>query len=124
MLDRTWIQIYHICLYFLSAWTSFSFYLIGYYQGVPNGVCNDVNDVIRMKQICLEAIEALTGVTDSKNMWSGKFGKVPQGCSIRDGGDLKPHFELSDDGLGTGRKDLIPICYKNGKSFSRNLLYY
>ena len=100
--------------------------MIGYYQGAPNGVCDDVKDVIRMKQICLEAIEFLNGVTDFSNTWSGKNGKVqvPQGCSIRDGGDLRPHFELSDDGLGTGRKDLIPICYKNGKNFSRNLLYY
>ena len=86
--------------------------MIGYYQGVPNGVCNDVKDVIRMKQTCLEAIEKLN-LVKSSNTWSGKTGKIPQGCSIRDGGDLRPHFELSDDGLGTGRKDLIPICYKN-----------
>merc|ERR1712002_863321 len=85
----------------------------GYYQGVPGGVCNDVKDVIRMKQICLEAIEKLNGVTDSRNTWMGKNGgwvNIPQGCSIRDGGDLRPHFERSGDGLGTGRKDLIPIC--------------
>ena len=87
--------------------------MIGYYQGAPNGLCTDVKDVIRNKQTCLEAITILTGVTDFSNTWSSTYSKIPQGCSIRDGGDLKPHFELSDDGLGTGRKDLIPICYKN-----------
>merc|ERR1711872_579924 len=87
----------------------------GYYQGAPGGVCNNVKDVIRMKQICLEAIEELNGVTDFSNTWTGKNSKVPQGCSIRDGGDLRPHFarrisRTQPDGLGTGRKDLIPIC--------------
>ena len=94
-------------------------YLIGYYQGVPNGVCNYVRDVIRNEQTCSEAIALLTNVTDFSNRWSFKYSKIPQGCSIRDGGDLRPHFELSTDGLGTGRKDLIPIC--NGKIFSRSL---
>ena len=95
--------------------------MIGYYQGVPNGVCNDVKDVIRNEQTCLKAIASLTGVTNFSKHFSNRNSKIPQGCSIRDGGDLRPHFELSTDGLGTGRKDLIPICYKNGKIFSRNL---
>ena len=98
--------------------------MIGYYKGLPNGVCSDVKDVIRNEQTCSEAIALLTDVTDFSNTWSGTWSKIPQGCSISDGGDLRPHFELSTDGLGTGREDLIPICHTNGKTFSRNLLYY
>ena len=91
--------------------------MIGYYKGLPNGLCQDVKDVIRNKQICWEAIALLTNITDFSNIWSHTHPEIPQGCSIRDGGDLTPHFEISTDGLGIGRKDLIPICYKKGKIF-------
>ena len=49
----------------------------------------------------------------SDNFWTNnpvtKY-DIPSGCSIRNGGDNRPHFESSTTGVGRGRNDLIPIC--------------
>ena len=44
------------------------------------------------------------------NPWYGECSEIPSGCSIRNGGDMLRHFEISATGVGKGRGDLIPIC--------------
>merc|ERR1711998_258546 len=44
--------------------------------------------------------------------WVGSTTNIPVGCSIRNGGDLRPHWNTAS--TGRGRSDLRPIC-KAGK---------
>ena len=78
-----------------------------YYDGVPTGICNDLNHVIRSKAECKKALQKL-GYPSEIN-WTGQHNQIPRGCSITKDG-LQPHFETSLTGLGVGREDLIPIC--------------
>ena len=50
---------------------------------------------------------------DNVGEWSDKSESIPSGCSIRNGGNFKLHFETSPTGLGVGRYDLLPLCAKN-----------
>ena len=43
------------------------------------------------------------------------YDDLPSGCSIRNGGDMKPHMG-QQDGFGDLCPDLIPICKKTGNS--------
>ena len=87
-----------------------------YYQGDPGDVCKDVKHVIRETHECLVAIKAV-GIEASGEYWSRTDPRIPQGCSIRDGGDTMIHLEKSTGGLGNGREDLIPICLRKGIYF-------
>ena len=44
------------------------------------------------------------------HFWTGKYDKVPSGCSIDK--VKRPYLEQSAAGLGKGRNDLTPICKK------------
>ena len=90
--------------------TNFIWYIfLDYYSGEVGGVCNNENDVIREKAECTKALLELDFKT-SGNYWTTSGWAIPSGCSIRNGGDKKPHFLKSDPGVGTGRNDLIPLC--------------
>ena len=108
---------------------------LGYYKGDPNGGCQNVKDIIDHPIKCLEAEEALSiNLTNYANTWSDSDSGALAGCYIRGDrrhfidsnfiGDISQLFEDSTDGVGGGRLDLIPLCYKKGKIFSRNLKYY
>ena len=78
-------------------------------MGKVGGVCKYEYEVIRSQPECTKALE-ITGQPSSGVYWTGVRNSLPAGCSVREGGDLKPHFETSSTGVGRGRSDLIPIC--------------
>jgi len=80
-----------------------------YYSGDVGEVCNNEKGVIRVKTECTKALLEL-GFKASGSYWTSSGWAIPSGCSIRDGGDRKPHFLKSAPGVGTGRNDLIPVC--------------
>ena len=92
-------QISHYILYFL---------FIGYYKRAAASVCDDASHVIRSQAECSKALRALNFPTS--NYWTGYYSLIPSGCSTRNGGDKRPHFEKSSSGKGKGRSDMIPIC--------------
>ena len=81
---------------------------LDYYSGERGKTCIENSHVIRSKEECMTAIQKL-GYQPVGDFWSKKNDRIPSGCSIRSG-SLKPHFETSPTGLGTGRDDLTPIC--------------
>ena len=85
---------------------------VEYYSGGVGRVCN--NGIIRSKEECSKALSELG--FDVGDYWTSSApnyaNSIPSGCSIRDGGDKKPHF-LFAGGVGTGRNDLIPICKRD-----------
>lgn len=94
-----------------------------YYSGQVGGVCNIESDVIRSKQECMNILEKLSN-KPSGNFWTGHQGDIPSGCSIRNGGDMKPHLEYSTTGVGNGRSDLIPICKRQDDLHSSGIPKY
>ena len=88
---------------------------VEFYARGAGGVCNNEDDIIRSKEECSKALSDLD-FDVSGDYWTGSDAntakKIPSGCSIRKGGDKKPHL-LSAAGVGTGRNDLIPICKRN-----------
>ena len=82
---------------------------IEYYSGDIGGVCNHDNDIIRSKHECSKALSELNFNVSGK-FWRGSGAPMPSGCSMRSGGDKRPHLLISATGVGTGRNDLIPIC--------------
>ena len=87
--------------------------ILEYYAGEVGGVCNKESHVIRTMSECRTAKRKF-GYTNVDNVgeWSDKSESIPSGCSIRNGGNFKLHFETSPTGLGVGRYDLIPLCAK------------
>ena len=88
---------------------------IVYYDRPAGSLCDDANHVIRCTEECTEALKDL-GYPTTASFWSGDFSFIPSGCSIRDGGDNKPHMEKASSGIGNGRSDLIPICKERTSS--------
>ena len=88
--------------------------ILEYYAGEVGGVCNQESHVIRTMSECRTAKRKF-GFTNVDNVgeWSDKSESIPSGCSIRNGGNFKLHFETSPTGLGVGRYDLLPLCAKN-----------
>ena len=85
---------------------------LDYYKGNKGEVCDNENEVIRSQNECIAALK-FHGYQTS-NLWTGTDALhhpgMPVGCSIRNSGDMKPHFIPSSTGFGKGRNDLIPIC--------------
>ena len=79
-----------------------------YYSGAAGGVCNDISHVIRSQPECIKALQKLGFQVAFNHFWTGKYDKVPSGCSIDK--VKRPYLEQSADGLGKGRNDLTPIC--------------
>ena len=83
-----------------------------YYHGTSGGVCNYENNVIRSEGECMNAIWQLS-MSPQGSIWKGINWRMPAGCSIRNGGDRRPHLDYTLDtpkGVGFGRENLIPIC--------------
>ena len=73
------------------------------------GICNDESHVIRTQAECNTALKEVS-YESSGYYWNGNTnGWIPSGCSVRNGGDYRPHLD-TNTGLGNGRCDLIPIC--------------
>ena len=87
------------------------------------GLCNDLNEVIRSKEKCTDALQKLgyQPFNKSDDWWTGVYSLIPSGCSVREGSN-GPHFEESSTGVGRGRDDLIPICIRNHE-LSGNFLF-
>ena len=81
------------------------------YLGRPGEVCKSTKEVIRSQAECRNAIAQFW--LSSGILWTGPSDSIPSGCSRRNGGDNRPHFETSTTGVGRGRDDLIPICKKS-----------
>ena len=98
-------------------------------------VCRHEDDVIRSGFECKTSIEKL-GYLIKGHWWLyyRNNGSMPSGCSIviqnrmdnRPGirKIVTPYFEESPSGLGTGRKDLIPICKRTVKFGSYSFYLY
>ena len=56
---------------------------------------------------CLNTAVKSIGVTPGPS-WVGSRADIPTGCSIRDGGDMSPHWNTASS--GRGRSDLRPVC--------------
>ena len=85
---------------------------LGYYSGESGKTCIESSHVIRSKEECTLALQKL-GYQPKGSYWSKENENIPSGCSIKNE-NLKPHFETSSIGLGTGRDDLTPICISPG----------
>ena len=98
---------------------------IDYYSGDLGGVCNNENEVIRSIEECSKAISKLdfeVSELSISDFWRGHRSDIPSGCSIRDRGK-KPHMNFKEAmGVGTGRRDLIPIC-KLGSYIGRSFIF-
>lgn len=94
------------------------FSYLDYYIGEEGEVCNDVSHVIRSKAECVKAVQSVSLQATSK--WRTlKKKTIPSGCSINNVGE--PYFEQTSTGLGTGRKDLTPICHDSMNSGILNI---
>ena len=85
---------------------------LGYYSGESGKTCIESSHVIRSMEECTLALKKL-GYQPGGSYWSKENDNIPSGCIIRSG-SLKPNFETSPTGLGTGRDDLTPICISPG----------
>lgn len=79
---------------------------IKYKQGAAGTECA-LGTRITNKDECLRTAANSVGVTPGSS-WVGSTTAIPVGCSIRNGGDLIPHWNTATS--GTGRSDLRPIC--------------
>jgi len=79
-----------------------------YYKNDAGKVCDDESHIIRSQTECTKALKHLGFPTTAK-YWKGSHSSIPAGCSIRNGNDNRPHLD-EKEGVGKGRKDLIPIC--------------
>ena len=83
-----------------------------YYIGDKGEVCNDASHVIRSEAECGIALQSVRlQVTGKWRIMQKKT--IPSGCSINDVGE--PFYKKTSTGLGTGRKDLTPICHDSMK---------
>ena len=99
---------------------------VDYYSGDAGGICNNEDDIIRLKEECSKALSELD-FDVSEDYWTSSDANfanmIPSGCSIRDGGNKRPHL-LSAAGVGTGKNDLIPICKRNLDSGTTFIFIY
>ena len=83
--------------------------LLDYYDDNDGYICDNENDVIRSQDECTTALKSL-GYQKTTGFWTQMDRSIPVGCSVRNSGDMGPHFIQSSTGLGNGRSDLTPIC--------------